>query len=169
MADPAPDAATLGAAIAEAYAFLAIASASSLIAAAALTERQDAIGQLRASREQYRNVVETATDPIITIDSRNRIRFANSATERVFGFSRDELLGRDLSLLIPGAKDKGVRRDGREIPLEVSYGRVAEPGAELTVILRDISEQRAAEHGVHHHRQHEIGQLEIPEAPEGLR
>ena len=137
-----------GPAIAEAYAFLAIASASSLIAAAALTERQDAIGQLRESREQYRNVVETATDPIITIDSRNRIRFANSATERVFGFSRGELLGRDLSLLIPGAKDKGLRRDGREIPLEVSYGRVTEPGAELTVILRDISEQRAAEHAL---------------------
>jgi signal transduction histidine kinase/CheY-like chemotaxis protein len=134
-----------GAAILEAYAFLTVASASSLIAAAALSERQDAIGQLRDSREQYRNVVETATDPIVTIDSRNRIRFANSATERVFGFSRGELLGRDLTLLVPGAKNTGARKDGREIPLEVSSGRVVEPGAELTLILRDISEKRAAE------------------------
>jgi two-component system cell cycle sensor histidine kinase/response regulator CckA len=133
-------------AILEAYAFLAISSTSALIAAAALNERQEAISQLRESREQYRNVVETATDPIFTIDSRNRIRFANSATERVFGFRRDELIGRDLSLLIPGAKDKGLRKDGREVPLEVSYGRITEPGAsQLTIIARDISEQRAAE------------------------
>jgi signal transduction histidine kinase/CheY-like chemotaxis protein len=136
---------TGGAAILEAYAFLAVASASSLIAAAALSEREDAIGQLRDSREQYRNVVETATDPIVTIDSRNRIQFANSATERVFGFPREEVLGRDLTLLVPGVTNRGVRKDGREIPLEVSRGRVVEPGSALTLILRDISEKLAAE------------------------
>ena len=134
------------AAIVEAYAFLAVAGASALIAAAALNERKDAIDQLAASREQYRNVVETATDPIVTIDSRNRIRLANSATERVFGFTQDELLGSDLSMLVPGATDTGMRRDGVEIPLEVSYGRAIEPEhTEMTLILRDISEKRAAE------------------------
>jgi PAS domain S-box-containing protein len=159
------------AAIAEAYAFLVVASVSSLFAGTALNERQVAIAQLRESRERYRNVVETATDAIITVDGHRRIQFANSATERLFGYSSAELLGRDLTLLMPperrtahnaglaryiatgqrgtiwqGTSLTGLHKDGHEIPLEVSFGELAEGGRhEFTGILRDLSEKRAAE------------------------
>ena len=141
-------------AILEAYAYLAVASVTSLLAAVALCERQHAIGQLRESRERYRNVVETATDAILTVGPDNRITFANSASERIFGYHPAELLDRDLALLLPaeagagwqGPLRTGRHKDGREIPLEVSFGEILEPGAaEFTAVVRDISEKHEAE------------------------
>ncbi len=74
---------------------------SSLIAATALRERQDALAQLRQSQDQYRNVVETATDAILTIDRDSRIQFANAATERIFGYPPADLVGQPLTMLMP--------------------------------------------------------------------
>jgi signal transduction histidine kinase/ActR/RegA family two-component response regulator len=151
----------------DAYTFLVVVSVSSHLAAAALSERQLAVGELRESRERYRNVVETATDAIITIDSANRIRFANSATERMFGYAPNELQGQDVKTLIPSPL-VGRHKNGSEIPLEVSFGAVSESGArEVTGILRDISEQRAAARALqsleeqyrHSQKMEAIGQL----------
>ena len=159
------------AAVLETYAFLAVVAIWSLIAATALAERKTAVVELRQSRERYRNVVETATDAIVTIDRDSRIQFANAATERIFGYTAQELLGRPLSMLMPpdqrdrhssgfdrylatgqrrirwqGTALTGLHKDGREVPLEVSFGELVEAGRhEFTGILRDISEKRAGE------------------------
>ncbi|MDQ3419243.1 MAG: PAS domain S-box protein [Acidobacteriota bacterium] len=162
------------AAILETYSFLAVVGVSSLIAATAFRERQDAVVQLRQSREQYRNVVETATDAIITIDRDSRIRFANAATERIFGYSAAELAGQSLTMLMPpdqrqrhlagmtaylasgkrsiswqGTALTGLHQKGHELPLEVSFGELAAAGRhEFTGILRDISEKRASQEAI---------------------
>ena len=159
------------AAILETYAFLAVAGISSLLAATALAERKMALTELRRSRERYRNVVETATDAIVTIDRDSRIQFANAATERIFGHSAAELVGQPLAMLMPpdqghqhsaglarylatgrrsipwqGTALTGLHKDGRQVPLEVSFGELVEPGRhEFTGILRDITEKRASE------------------------
>jgi PAS domain S-box-containing protein len=153
------------------YAYLGLASFSSLIPAAILQEREATGEELWQSKERYRTVVETASDAILTIDNTSRIEFANPAVERIFGYAPQELTGRNLTILMPaglrqlhesalaqylatgqkhiswhGAVLTGVHRNGTEIPLEVSFGELVQEGRHLFIgILRDISEKRAAE------------------------
>ena len=154
------------------YAFLAAAGISSLFTAAALEERRGAIAQLRQSEARHRAVLETAIDAIVLIDRAHRIQFANAATQSVFGYAPSELVGRTLQDLVPAplrfaltetiaratspASDQhpsqataltGVRKNGEEVPIELSVGRNAGDGdgEGFTAIIRDITQKRAAE------------------------
>jgi diguanylate cyclase (GGDEF)-like protein/PAS domain S-box-containing protein len=126
---------------------------------------------LRQSEERYRAITETASDAIVTIDSRSRIVFANSATERLFGYSTSHLLGKSLTLLMPERLRKahlagmlryrktgkrgipwtnvalvGRHQNGAEIPLELSFGTHLQNGHRvLTGIIRDTSERKRVE------------------------
>ena len=91
---------------------------------------------------RFEALAESAPDAILTIDENSIILSANAATERIFGYAPGELVGRDLTILIPerlrhahdlgvarylrtrrrtmtwtGAQLPGLTRDGREIPL----------------------------------------------------
>ncbi|MCL5024771.1 MAG: PAS domain S-box protein, partial [Nitrospirae bacterium] len=136
-----------------------------------ITERKRAEETLRESEERYRVIAETASDAIITIDGESRILFANPAAGKVFGLPVDELLGRELTMLMPerlrnahlaamtrylatgkkmanwgGKEVPGLHRDGHEIPLEVSYGEfLGEEKHFFTGIVRDITERKQAE------------------------
>src|SRR5690606_31310143 len=61
--------------------------------------------RLRDSEARYRALVETAIDSIITVDAMGTIRSCNAATERMFGYRRDDLLGRHISTVIPRPSD----------------------------------------------------------------
>jgi len=121
--------------------------------------------------ESSRIIAETASDAIITIDEDSRIQFVNRAAEKTFGYSRQELIGQDLTILMPDYlrhlhkigiqryRDTGKRhinweavslpgrhRSGKEIPLELSFGEYTEDGKRFfTGIARDISERRLFE------------------------
>lgn len=135
-----------------------------------VTERKERERALEASEARYRTLAETATDPIVTIDAGGTIRFANSAVEDVFGHDPDELVGEPLATLMPdvsrlrdGAFDRfldgharwtdpsgvelsGVRTDGREIDLRVSFSDWTLDGdRRFTGIVRDVTEQRERE------------------------
>jgi len=56
--------------------------------------------RLQAER-QYRTVVETATDAVITIDATSKIRLVNPAVTKVFGYEPAELIGKPLTVLMP--------------------------------------------------------------------
>lgn len=125
----------------------------------------------REAEERYRIVAETASDAIITIDASGRILFANSATERIFGYKIEELIGRKATLLMPeanreeqldkveqylrmgkrtvcwdGWETKGRRKDGVEIPISISYGEYRQNGdVNFTAIIRDVSSTKRAE------------------------
>ncbi|MFZ3322494.1 MAG: PAS domain-containing sensor histidine kinase [Usitatibacter sp.] len=117
-------------------------------------------------------IVESAMDAIITVDQSQRIVVFNSAAERVFGWTRAEVLGAPLYRLIPerlrkaheghigkfgqgvaasrrmaGARIvQGLRRNGEEFPIEASISHVAEGGRlYFTVILRDVTERVRSE------------------------
>jgi len=118
-----------------------------------------------------RVIADTASDAIITIDERSTMLFVNRAAERIFGYARDELIGQSLTMLMPeylrhvhrtGLKHylstgerhisweavelPGLHKDGREIPLELSFGEFTENGRRFfTGIARDISERRSLE------------------------
>ncbi|MGE3507865.1 MAG: nitrogen regulation protein NR(II) [Vicinamibacterales bacterium] len=115
----------------------------------------------------YKAVVDAALDPIITIDSTGVIQSVSDSVERVFGWTSPELMGRNVSILMPephhSAHDgylakyhetgrtehlnrarrfDAVRKDGTLFPVEVSVSRVDVPGeaAPLFVgIIRDLS------------------------------
>ncbi|WP_339102731.1 PAS domain S-box protein [Haloterrigena salinisoli] len=121
--------------------------------------------------EQYRAITEAASDVIVTIDAESTVRTVNPAVETVFGYEPDELIGESLTTLMPdGLADEhrealtryletgdrtldweyvelpGVRADGTEIPLGVSFSEVEYDGERyFTGIIRDISEREARE------------------------
>lgn len=134
-------------------------------------ERRQAARSLVQSEERFRSLAENAADAMITIDARGTIVFANPAAERLFGYSADEILRMHLSDLMParyrdvhreavrryertgrrridwgGTHFAGLRRDGREVPLEITLGEYIHDGVRyFTGIMRDITERKHAE------------------------
>jgi two-component system sensor kinase FixL len=130
-----------------------------------LTARVRLEAQLRASEARWRAIVESAVDGIVVIDVRGRIEAFNPAAERLFGYQEAEVLGRNVSMLMPspyheqhnsylarylstsetriigtGREVTGRRRDGTEFPLHLSVGETSLGGERrFTGILHDLS------------------------------
>ncbi len=120
---------------------------------------------------QYREVLESAPDAMLVFAPDGSIAFVNVQTERLFGYSRAELIGQSLDLLIPerfrarhkhhveryrespvtrsmgsGLELFGRRKDGKEIPIEVSLSPVhSGAGPAVSVAIRDITERKRIE------------------------
>src|SRR5688500_15140331 len=77
-------------------------------------ERRRAEEALRDREARLAAVVATAVDAIVTIDERGMIESANPATERLFGYGPDEMIGQNVSMLMPepyrGEHDSYVAR-----------------------------------------------------------
>jgi len=123
------------------------------------------------SEERLRAVVETAGEGILTIDSAGRVGSFNPAAERLFGYRADEVLGRNVNILMPephrgahdgylqrylasgvphvigtGAQVTGLRRDGTPVPLHLAVTEMRLGTQRLfTGILHDLTDQRAAQ------------------------
>jgi PAS domain S-box-containing protein len=136
-----------------------------------ITERKRAEEARRYSEEQYRTVVETATDAVVSIDEDSKILFVNPQTTKIFGYDTSELIGRPLMMLMPeslrklheagfgrylatgerhlnwqGAELTALHKNGQEFPVEVSLGEMTRNGHKVfTGFIRDISEKRRAE------------------------
>ncbi|MBI4487168.1 MAG: PAS domain S-box protein [Acidobacteria bacterium] len=119
-------------------------------------------GELR-----WRTIIESAIDGIIVIDSRGSIEAFNPAAERLFGYTEAEVLGRNVSMLMPspyrdehdrylarylqtgeariigiGREVIGLRRDGTTFPMHLSVGQMTLGGErKFTGIVRDLSQQ----------------------------
>ena len=120
-----------------------------------------------SAHDHFRIISETASDAIVTIDEASTILFANPAAGRLFGYSSEELIGQPLSILMPermraahrvgisrhvatgkrkldwsGIELPGLRKNGSEMMLEVSFGDYEADGAHYyTGIMRDITER----------------------------
>jgi two-component system sensor kinase FixL len=118
-----------------------------------------------ALEAQYAAVFENPFEAIAVTDLSGAIRSANQAVTRIFGFLPDEILGRDMSILLPdtiipgaSASDElerdvsgsseadGRRKDGTVFPVDlgVAEWRI-EGGRYFTIIMRDASRRKAAE------------------------
>lgn len=136
-----------------------------------ITQRKRAEAARRESEERHRVVVETASDAVISADESGTILLANPATTRVFGYDPTELIGKPLTTLMPdymrgkhefgfrgyvatgqrhmnwqGTELIGLRKNGEEFPVEVSFGELTSNGHRVfTGFIRDISKKKRAE------------------------
>lgn len=137
-----------------------------------IRRRQTAQELLEESELRFRSVVETAQDGIVTVDARGRIMAVNHGAESLFGYSREELLGKSITRLIPrplraaalfalksvaaGGEQQqlkrpiqsvGLHRGRTEFSLEFTLATwQARSGAMLfTGVVRDIRERKEAE------------------------
>jgi NtrC-family two-component system sensor histidine kinase KinB len=130
--------------------------------------RQQATTALEASEARYRGLLETAPAPVLTVDSLGLLRFFNAEAERVFGYPREEVLGREVEVLLPeglfgghrldaspGERALyGSRKDGSRVQLEVRLSLVPEgDGTSLLALLRDVTEREQFLAGVHRARE----------------
>ena len=125
----------------------------------------------RTSEQGFRTVAATMADGIITIDDGSRIKHVNVAAARMFGYEEGELLGREITTVMPESYRAihlaafrryldtgqrhlnweaiplvGLRKDGKEVPIEVSLGEYAVAGRRVFVgVVRDVTERRRAQ------------------------
>jgi len=125
----------------------------------------------KREEEKFRNLLESAPDAIVIVDSRGRIQLVNAQTERLFGYTRAELSGQRVEMLIPsryqashvtsreeyvrsphpramgaGLELYGRHKDGNEIPVEVSLSPLqTEEGTLISSAIRDVSSRRRIE------------------------
>jgi two-component system sensor kinase FixL len=130
-----------------------------------LTERVRLKGELGSSEARWRAVIDSAVDGIIVIDAHGHIEAFNPAAERLFGYSSEEVLGRNVDMLMPspyreehdtylarylttgrakiigsGRDVQGLRKDGTAFPLHLSVGQITLDGErKFTGILHDLS------------------------------
>jgi two-component system sensor kinase FixL len=115
----------------------------------------------------FRSLVENGSDAIVSIDTESTILYANQAVERVFGYEPDELVGENLTIIMPdrfhgqhfGAVDRyldtgerqldwssirlpAVHKDGHEVTLSITFEEHSYDGKRIfSGIMRDISER----------------------------
>lgn len=129
------------------------------------------ITEMVSTEQRYQAVVENAVEAIISINDKGIVQSLNRAAERLFQYSVDEVLGRNVSMLMPeeeagkhdqylqhyldtreahiigvGREVEARRKDGATFPAFLSVNKL-EVGGEVsfTGLLRDISEQKEAE------------------------
>lgn len=136
-----------------------------------LRENRRIEAELFDSLARYRAVAESAIEGIITIDVTGTIIFWNKASENIFGYSEEEVLGKSILLLFPDSlKEKyengigfytksqtknhiertiegtGRKKNGIEIPIELSIANWStHEGVFFTAMVRDISARKSAE------------------------
>ena len=133
-----------------------------------ITQRQQAEVALREREAKFRAVIEAAADGIIIIDPQGTIQVFNPASERIFRYRPDEVIGCKIQMLVPQSQAdhyapylerarcaderrtimvarevEGLRKDGVTIPLELSIREARHDGTTIFVgIVRDISERK---------------------------
>ncbi len=136
-----------------------------------VTERKQAEEALRESEETTRMLLEAAPEGIIIVNEESHIVMVNASAEKMFGYQREELLGRPISALLPGPKreihtqycqgylaDPHTRpmglglelvarcKDGHLLPVEISLGYVkTRQGLLAMSFILDITERKRAE------------------------
>lgn len=136
------------------------------------------ITQRKQAEEKFRLVVEASPNGIILIDERGRILLVNAQTEKLFGYARQELIGRLVDDLVPtrfrnahpshrrgfmmapearamgaGRELFALRKDGSEFPIEIGLNPIQTPdGIVVLAAVVDISARKLAESDAERHR-----------------
>jgi two-component system sensor kinase FixL len=143
--------------------------ARAVIAHENITARVLAERELRAGEERTLAILNTVADAIVTIDSCGKITSVNPATERIFGYTAEEMLGQNVSMLMPspyreqhdgyleryhrtgkphiigiGREVNARHKDGTVFPIDLAVSRIDHMQAYAGVI-RDITQRKRLE------------------------
>ncbi|HMP83674.1 MAG TPA: PAS domain S-box protein [Verrucomicrobiota bacterium] len=139
--------------------------------AASKAQRAIAKSELRDREARLRAILETAVEGIITINDRGIIESFNAASEKIFGYKAREVIGRNVSVLMPsphrenhdeyiqrynrtghakiigiGREVSGRRKDGTIFPMDLSVSEVQLAGRKIfTGFVRDITDRKRLE------------------------
>ena len=129
------------------------------------------ITERKKAEEWFHVLLETLPDAMVAVDGEGKITLVNAQTERLFGYSRMELLGQPVEMLVPerfhsrhpehrarytarsrlrtmgeGMELYGRRKDGTEFPADVSLSPLeTEGGVQVLSAIRDITERKQAQ------------------------
>ena len=130
----------------------------------------DASSRLQTPQEQalFEQLFEFSPDAIVVADSDGRIKETNAQVEKLFGYTRAELLGQSVEVLVPerfrrthpghrkeysdrsGVRQMGLglelyarRKDGSEFPVDIMLGPVETAEGRIVLsVIRDLTEKR---------------------------
>ena len=132
------------------------------------------ISERKRAEERLRRVIESAPNAIILVGQGGRITLINAQTEKLFGYTREELVGQSVETLVPerfrgmhggyrtsffaspsmrsmgaGRDLFGLRKDGQEVPVEIGLNPIqTEEGGLVLASIIDITERKRAEAGM---------------------
>ena len=127
--------------------------------------------EVRDGLARYRAIFDTAVDGIITIDQRGIVESMNPAAERMFGYAAQEVVGKNVSMLMPapfkeehdtylgnyletgnkkiigiGREVVGRRKDGSTFPMDLAVSELSIGGKRMfTGLIRDVTDRKRAE------------------------
>tara|TARA_B110001454_G_C12723270_1_gene436126 strand:- start:2669 stop:4732 length:2064 start_codon:yes stop_codon:yes gene_type:complete len=136
-----------------------------------VTDSKKNIDKIFESEQKFRGLLETAYDPIIIVDEKGKIEFANRQTKNTLGYSSEELMGQPVEVLVPEwlrlnhqnkrenymknplSRPMGHslslaarRKDGSEFPVEISLSPFkTRRGTIVTAFIRNMTDIRRAE------------------------
>jgi PAS domain S-box-containing protein len=137
------------------------------------------IGRSKQEEQKFRNLLESAPDAIVIVDQKGLIQLINAQTEKLFGYTRAELIGAPVETLVPqcfrgrhwshregyaqspqprsmgaGLELYGRRKDGTEFPIEISLSPLeTAEGTLLCSAIRDVTQRKQL---AERHRENEL-------------
>jgi len=138
-----------------------------LLIASDITEELRLAADLERSQAYTRVALESAPDAMVIVNADGEIQLANAATEKLFGYEREELMGRHAEILIPdrhrdrhpessaaffseprarpmdaGLELTGQRKDGVEFPVQITLSPFQAEQGLATAVIRDVTERK---------------------------
>jgi len=129
---------------------------------------KESIGELERSKKRYRDLIESANVGIMVAED-GKITQVNKKAEKIFGYSREELIGQSPSIITPEEyskkhkrllseilkskkegkmifEEEGIRKDGSYFPVEISFTVTLEDKVRIIAVISDLTEKKEMEY-----------------------